>query len=94
MRNFSQVEFSLVFDSSTGWVFYLPNDIIQWPLICAKLVIPPCECHIESSFSITRLLLPLFDADTQMLFLAGKGDNTIGFHEVNERDPILTEGLR
>lgn len=29
-----------------------------------------------------------------MLFLAGKGDNTIGFHEVNERDPILTEGLR
>jgi coronin-7 len=45
-------------------------------------------------FYITRLLLPLFDADTQMLFLAGKGDNTIGFHEVNERDPILTEGLR
>lgn len=58
VRNFAQVEFSLVFDSSTG------------------------------------LLLPLFDADTQMLFLAGKGDNTIGFHEVNERDPILTEGLR
>ncbi len=47
-----------------------------------------------SDFPPTRLLLPLFDADTQMLFLAGKGDNTIGFHEVNERDPILTEGLR
>lgn len=29
-----------------------------------------------------------------MLFLAGKGDNTIGFYEVNERDPVLTEGLR
>lgn len=29
-----------------------------------------------------------------MLFLAGKGDNTIGFYEVNERDPVLTEGMR
>jgi len=58
VRNFGQVEFSLVFDSSTG------------------------------------LLLPLFDPDTQMLFLAGKGDNTIGFYEVNERDPLITEGLR
>jgi len=29
-----------------------------------------------------------------MLFLAGKGDNTIGFYKVNERDPVLTEGLR
>jgi len=58
VRNFGQVEFSLVFDSSTG------------------------------------LLLPLYDADTQMLFLAGKGDNTIGFYEVNDRDPVITEGIR
>ena len=43
---------------------------------------------------MTRVLLPLFDADTQMLFLAGKADNTIGFFEVNDRDPILTEGIR
>lgn len=83
VRNFAQVEFSLVFDSSTG---YLPNVISGYVL--TSLVI---------SLNVTeyvRLLLPLFDADTQMLFLAGKGDNTIGFHEVNERDPILTEGLR
>lgn len=40
------------------------------------------------------MLLPLYDADTQMLFLAGKGDSTIGFYEVNDRDPVLTEGLR
>lgn len=58
VRQLGAVEFSLVFDSSTG------------------------------------LLLPLFDQDTQMLFLAGKGDNTIGFYEVNDRDPVLTEGLR
>ena len=29
-----------------------------------------------------------------MLFLAGKGDNTVGFYEVIDRDPFLTEGLR
>ena len=58
VRQLGAVEFSLVFDSSTG------------------------------------LLLPLFDPDTQMLFLAGKGDNTVGFYELNDRDPVLTEGLR
>lgn len=45
-------------------------------------------------FDLFRLLLPLFDADTQMLFFAGKGDNTIGFYEVNEKDPLITEGIR
>ncbi|XP_014101549.2 coronin-7 isoform X4 [Bactrocera oleae] len=42
----------------------------------------------------TGILMPLFDADTNMLFLAGKGDTTINYLEVSDKDPYLTEGLR
>ncbi|XP_065334723.1 coronin-7 isoform X2 [Cloeon dipterum] len=42
----------------------------------------------------TGILVPLFDLDTNMLFLAGKGDTTIQYMEVTERDPYLIEGLR
>lgn len=38
--------------------------------------------------------MPLYDIDTNMLFLAGKGDTTIQYMEVSERDPYLIEGLR
>lgn len=40
----------------------------------------------------TGILIPLFDMDTNMLFLAGKGDTTISFLEVSEKDPFLVEG--
>ncbi|CAH2006359.1 unnamed protein product [Acanthoscelides obtectus] len=42
----------------------------------------------------TGILIPLYDADTGMLFLAGKGDTTIGYWEVSDRDPYLIEGIR
>ncbi|XP_017470182.1 PREDICTED: coronin-7 isoform X4 [Rhagoletis zephyria] len=42
----------------------------------------------------TGILMPLFDPDTNMLFLAGKGDTTINYLEVSDKDPYLTEGLR
>ncbi|XP_039748096.1 coronin-7 isoform X2 [Pararge aegeria] len=42
----------------------------------------------------TGVLMPLFDADTNMLFLAGKGDTTILYMELTDRDPYLIEGLR
>ncbi|KAH8396307.1 hypothetical protein KR222_007695 [Zaprionus bogoriensis] len=42
----------------------------------------------------TGILMPLFDPDTNMLFLAGKGDTTINYLEVTDKDPYLTEGLR
>ncbi|XP_018307878.1 coronin-7 isoform X2 [Mycetomoellerius zeteki] len=42
----------------------------------------------------TGILMPLFDSDTNMLFLAGKGDTTIIYMEVTERDPYLVEGIR
>ncbi|XP_028164826.1 coronin-7 isoform X12 [Ostrinia furnacalis] len=42
----------------------------------------------------TGILMPLFDADTNMLFLAGKGDTTILYMELTDREPYLIEGLR
>lgn len=42
----------------------------------------------------TGVLMPLFDPDTNMLFLAGKGDTTIAYMEVTDKDPYLIEGLR
>ncbi|CAG9860814.1 unnamed protein product [Phyllotreta striolata] len=42
----------------------------------------------------TGILIPLYDADTGMLFLAGKGDTTILYLEVTDKDPYLIEGLK
>lgn len=42
----------------------------------------------------TGILIPLYDPDTGMLFLAGKGDTTIGYMEVIDREPYLVEGIR
>lgn len=42
----------------------------------------------------TGILMPLYDPDTNMLFLAGKGDTTIAYLEVTDKDPYLIEGLR
>nr|XP_049697604.1 coronin-7 isoform X2 [Helicoverpa armigera] len=42
----------------------------------------------------TGILMPLFDPDTNMLFLAGKGDTTILYMELTDREPYLIEGLR
>uniref|UniRef100_A0A224X661 Coronin n=1 Tax=Panstrongylus lignarius TaxID=156445 RepID=A0A224X661_9HEMI len=44
--------------------------------------------------SSTGILIPLYDPDTNMLFLAGKGDTTISYLEVTDRDPFLVEGIR
>lgn len=38
--------------------------------------------------------MPLYDPDTNMLFLAGKGDSTIIYMEVSDNQPHLIEGLR
>ncbi|XP_035791900.1 coronin-7-like isoform X6 [Anopheles albimanus] len=42
----------------------------------------------------TGVLMPLFDPDTNMLFLCGKGDTTINYLEVIDKDPFLIEGIR
>lgn len=38
--------------------------------------------------------MPLYDPDTNMLFLAGKADVSIMYWEVTEKEPFLTEGLK
>ncbi|XP_070554407.1 coronin-7-like [Ptychodera flava] len=45
----------------------------------------------ESVDSSTGTLMPFFDDDTNMLFLAGKGDCTIRFLELTENSPYLTQ---
>lgn len=42
----------------------------------------------------TGILMPLYDPDTGMLFLAGKGDTTIAYLEVTDKEPYLIEGIR
>ena len=40
------------------------------------------------------ILIPLYDPDTNMVFLTGKGDRYIQFVEVQDRDPWFVAGLR
>lgn len=42
----------------------------------------------------TGILMPLYDPDTNMLLLAGKGDTTIAYLEVTDKDPYFIEGIR
>ena len=56
-----------------------------------KFTEPEKSLELDSS---TGILMPLFDPDTNMLFLAGKGDITIMYMEVLDREPFLVEGIR
>jgi len=40
------------------------------------------------------ILVPLYDPDTNMVLLSGKGDRFIQFVEVTDKDPWFVEGLR
>ena len=39
-------------------------------------------------------MVPLFDPDTQMCFLSGKGDRNIQFVEIAAAEPFVVEGLK
>ncbi|XP_023292446.2 coronin-7 isoform X3 [Lucilia cuprina] len=56
-----------------------------------NLSVPEKTLELDCS---TGILMPLYDPDTNMLFLAGKGDTTINYLEVTDKDPFLIEGLR
>ncbi|XP_078683818.1 coronin-7-like [Branchiostoma floridae x Branchiostoma belcheri] len=45
----------------------------------------------EALDSNTGPIMPLYDADTGMLFLAGKGDSAVRYFEVTSKHPYLTE---
>lgn len=40
------------------------------------------------------ILLPLYDPDTRMMFLAGRGDTHTQFVEITKTDPYIAPGLR
>ena len=44
--------------------------------------------------SIPSILIPLYDPDTNMCFLAGKGDRNVQFIELTDKDPFIIEGLK
>ena len=50
--------------------------------------------HVLSLDVSAGILLPLYDPDTNMVFLTGKGDRYIQFVEVQDRDPWFVAGLR
>jgi len=41
--------------------------------------------------SSTGVLTPLFDDDTNLLFLASKGDGTVRFLEITEKNPYYLD---
>ncbi|RXG69282.1 Coronin-7 [Armadillidium vulgare] len=49
---------------------------------------------VQTFDSSTGTLIPLYDPDTNMLFLAGKADVTIMYWEIADKDPFMTEGLK
>ncbi|XP_069995134.1 coronin-7 isoform X4 [Penaeus vannamei] len=49
---------------------------------------------VQAFDSSTGIFMPLYDADTNMLFLAGKADVSIMYWEVADKEPFLTEGLK
>jgi len=50
--------------------------------------------HVLSLDVSSGILVPLYDPDTNMVFLSGKGDRYIQFVEVTDHDPYFVPGLR
>jgi len=57
----------------------------QYKLLDEKLEII-AECNIDTA---SGLLLPFYDADLKILYLAGKGDGNIRYYEVNDSKPFV-----
>ena len=49
--------------------------------------------HLSLDIS-SGILVPLYDPDTNMCFLCGKGDRTMQFVEISDKDPFIIEGLK
>ncbi|CAJ0942073.1 unnamed protein product, partial [Mesorhabditis belari] len=47
--------------------------------------------HLEEFTATTGLLIPIYDPDTQLVFLAGKGTNKLFISELQERQPVLSK---
>ena len=51
------------------------------------------QANMELDLS-SGILVPLYDPDTNMCFLSGKGDRNIQFIELTDQKPFIVEGLR
>ncbi|KAL1434831.1 hypothetical protein MTO96_001722 [Rhipicephalus appendiculatus] len=51
-------------------------------------------CTSWSGDSAMGVYIPLYDPDTNMLFLAAKGDTTVNFWEVTFKEPFLSEASK
>ena len=56
-----------------------------------NLATPQANMELDLSSGI---LVPLYDPDTNMCFLSGKGDRNIQFIELTDQKPFIVEGLR
>ncbi|XP_064489724.1 coronin-7-like [Ornithodoros turicata] len=51
-------------------------------------------CATASGESAMGIFVPLYDPDSNMLFLVAKGDNTVNFWELTFRDPFFLEASK
>ena len=51
-----------------------------------------CCANTVEIDNATGTLMPLLDADTDMLYLVGKGDNNVRFMQSTDKDPYVVEG--
>ncbi|XP_056010098.1 coronin-7-like isoform X2 [Ostrea edulis] len=71
---------------TTGFSRSREREVKLWD--CRNFTSSVSTQGIDSS---TGTLIPLYDADTSMLFLSGKGDSNIRYYELSEKDSSLTE---
>ncbi|CAM9408616.1 unnamed protein product [Lampetra planeri] len=71
---------------STGFSQVREREVKLWDV--RRLTGSVCTETLNSSSGI---LLPLYDADSGLLFLAGKGDNVVYCMEVSESQPTLSQ---
>lgn len=71
---------------TTGFSRSREREVKVWD--CRNFTSSVSTLGIDSN---TGTLIPLYDADTGMLFLTGKGDSNIRYYEISEKDSTLTE---
>ncbi|XP_076446220.1 coronin-7-like [Babylonia areolata] len=73
---------------STGFSMSQEREVKLWDNrnLTTHLVCQPVQ-------GSTGALMCFFDPDTNMIFLAGKGDSSVRFVELTEKSPYLTEGM-
>uniref|UniRef100_A0A8C5UAL3 Coronin n=1 Tax=Malurus cyaneus samueli TaxID=2593467 RepID=A0A8C5UAL3_9PASS len=75
-----------VVEPRSGRVLQVPA-LADFPIFQDDLSMPLIEEEIDG---LSGLLFPFYDADTHMLYLAGKGDGNIRYYEIGSEKPYLS----